>query len=361
MKTQSLLLTALLLAGTSVLLHAQPAPNAPPYTALYVFGESWSVTTGGPYWNGHCANGPMWPEILSTNWGLAYAMANNYTRFFNGGTTSDVLDNQLAHFAGSSNAATGLFVVWAIGNDLGAYLFPSGTFSPRALTNTLGWSNLIARITRNHSNIVVRLHRKGARTVMLADLDDTQRLPFCPRLDDTQTAQLSAQTHAINRALANTWAALDASIPNLRILRMNFHDRWNEFLDQAVSLGFTRADVGVFDDATLKDKSYTGPGSNYVFWDGSHTTSRTHEFWAKWFDEVATQSRTESLRLVARRDSFDLEVRKLKPGRNYTLETSQDLAVWTAQESFTAVEGTNTLTTVASPGAPNMRLFRLAW
>ena len=90
-------------------------------------------------------------------------------------------------------------------------------------------------------------------------------------------------------------------------------------------------------------------------------TALVHEAWAKCFDEVATQSRTESLRLVARRDSFDLEVRKLKPGRNYTLETSQDLAVWTAQESFTAVEGTNTLTTVASPGAPNMRLFRLAW
>lgn len=61
----------------------------------------------------------MWPEILSTNWGLRYVEANNYTRFFNGGTTSDVLDNRLAHFAGSSNATTGLFVVWAVGNDVG--------------------------------------------------------------------------------------------------------------------------------------------------------------------------------------------------------------------------------------------------
>ena len=361
MKTQSLLLTALLLAGTSVLLHAQPAPNAPPYTALYVFGESWSVTTGGPYWNGHCANGPMWPEILSTNWGLAYAMANNYTRFFNGGTTSDVLDNQLAHFAGSSNAATGLFVVWAGGNDIGAYLFPSGTFSPRALTNTVGWSNLIVRMTRNLSNTVVRLHRKGARTVMLADLDEMQRLPFCPRLDDTQAALLSGQLQAGNRSLANTLAALDASITNLRILRMNFHDRWNEFLDQAVSLGFTRADVGVLDDATLKDKSYTGPGSNYVFWDGSHTTSRTHEFWAKWFNEVTTQTRTETLRFVTRSNSLDLEMSKLKPGRSYTVQTSHDLTSWTAQESFTPAEGSNTLTIAPSPSGPPMQVFRLTW
>jgi phospholipase/lecithinase/hemolysin len=361
MKTQRLSLAILVLGATGGLLQAQPASNAPPCTALYVFGDSWSVTAGGPYWNGHCANGPMWPEILSTNWGLRYVEANNYTRFFNGGTTSDVLDNQLAHFAGSSNAATSLFVVWAVGNDVGAYLWPDGTFSPRALTNTLGWSNLSVRINRNHSNIVVRLHRKGARTIMLADLDDTQRLPLCPQLDDTQAAQLSEQTHAINRALANTWAALGSSIPNLRILRFNFHDRWNEFLDQAVSLGFTRVDVGVLDDAALKDKSYTGPGSNYVFWDGSHTTSRVHAFWAQWIDKVATQTRTESLRLVARGDGFDLGLTRLKPGRHYTLETSHDLTSWTAQESFTAVEGTNTVTIAPSSSAPTMRLFRVAW
>ena len=119
--------------------------------------------------------------------------------------------------------------------------------------------------------------------------------------------------------------------------------------------------MGALSDPALKDKSYTGPGPNYVFWDQSHPTSRTHGVCAEWNGEVATQSRTESLRLAARGDSFDLELSKLKPGRHYSIETSHDLMVWSAQESFTAAEGTNTLTIGPSAGGPPMRLFRLAW
>ena len=43
------LFSLLMLAGASGLLRAQPAPGNPPYTALYVFGDSLSATTGGWY------------------------------------------------------------------------------------------------------------------------------------------------------------------------------------------------------------------------------------------------------------------------------------------------------------------------
>jgi hypothetical protein len=82
---------------------------------------------------------------------------------------------------------------------------------------------------------------------------------------------------------------------------------------------------------------------------------------AAWIGEIATQSRTESLRLVARGDAFDLGLTRLKPGRSYTVETSHNLLDWVAHESFTAVEATNTLTNVSSPRGPTMGLFRLAW
>jgi len=68
MKTQAILLTTLSRAGAIGLLRAQPVPSDPPYSALYVFGDSWSWTAGGPYWRSHWSNGPMWPELLSTNW-----------------------------------------------------------------------------------------------------------------------------------------------------------------------------------------------------------------------------------------------------------------------------------------------------
>lgn len=353
---------ALIVGASSALLPGVgSASAAPPYTALYAFGDSWTLTERSPYWQGRWSNGPMWPEILSTNWGLPYVAENNYSRYFAGGTTSAVFNDQVPMFTGSSNAPTALFVLWAFGNDIGEYVFKSdGTLNSYAFTNAAGWSYLIVRMTRNISNSVVRLHKNGARTILVPDGDELQRCPP-PIFNETQQGQISEQVQAYNRMLDRTLAALDASIPNLRILRLNFHDRWNEFLDQALSLGYTVVDRDAISDPALEDKSFTGPGSDYVFWAGAHTTTRVHEVWAKWFDEVATQTRTESLRLVTHNNSFHLELSKLKPGRKYTLETSDNLTAWTTQESFTAGEGTNTLAIAPTAGEPAMRLFRLSW
>ncbi|MBE7502363.1 MAG: hypothetical protein HS113_19175 [Verrucomicrobiales bacterium] len=353
------LVSILMLAGTSGLRGAQPASTNAPYTALYVFGDSLSATTGGWYWNSRWSNGPMWPEILSTNWGLAYRPAGNYAR--GGATTSDVISSQVPQFTGSSNAATALFVVWAGGNDVWYYLAPNNTVSQRALTNTLGWSRLFALMSRNLSNSVVQLHRKGARTVMVQELHDGRTPGAARDLSPTQQTQVEEQVRAFNGILADTLRALDASIPDLRVLRLGFHDRWNAFLGQAVSLGFTRTDLGALGDPGLADKSYTGPARDYVFWDANHPTSRTHAVWAEWFDEVATRTRTESLRLVARSNTFDLELTRLKPGRSYALEASANLVEWAVQQSFTADEGTNTVRLASAPPDPGVRAFRLSW
>jgi len=98
-----------------------------------------------------------------------------------------------------------------------------------------------------------------------------------------------------------------------------------------------------------------------VFWDAYHPTSRTHGVWAEWFDEVATQTRTESLRLRMEDETFTLELSKLKPGRAYALEVSSNLVEWAVQESFTADEGTNTVRLASAPADPGLRAFRLSW
>lgn len=359
MKPAFVLFAILFLSTTSARLYAQPAPPDPPYSAIYVFGDSWSWTAGGPYWRSHWSNGPMWPELLSTNWGLTYVPAHNYA---GAATTSDVIGSQVPRFRGSSNAPTALFVVWAGGNDLWDHLFPNNTLNPAVLTNTSGWSNLFVRMTRNLSNSIVRLHQNGARTVMVSDLDAVPRSPgFASRLSGAQRVQVGEQVQVFNGTLATALAALDAAIPNLRILRFDLHDRWDAFLDEAVSLGFVRTDLGALLDPELKDKSFTGPGRDYVFWDENHTTSRTHEVWAEWLGEVATQTRTESLRLRAEGEAFTLELSKLKPGRVYAVEASGNLADWAVEDSFTADEGTNTVTLASAPKHPGLRAFRLSW
>src|SRR5437667_414305 len=63
-----------------------------PFNSMYFFGFSWTDTRGilpdgskcftwsdpQKYYQGHACNGPMWPEFLSTNLGLAYVASNNY-------------------------------------------------------------------------------------------------------------------------------------------------------------------------------------------------------------------------------------------------------------------------------------------
>ena len=109
-------LATLAFAGAVAGLSAQtPPPADPPYTALYVFGDSDSSTSGGPYWMGRCSNGPTWPEFLSTNLGLTYVASRN--RAVGGATTSDVL-GQIKQLPSPTHAATSLFIAWAGSNDL---------------------------------------------------------------------------------------------------------------------------------------------------------------------------------------------------------------------------------------------------
>jgi hypothetical protein len=47
-------------------------------------------------------------------------------------------------------------------------------------------------------------------------------------------------------------------------------------------LGFTHATVGALNDPSLSDKSFSGPGANYVFWDSQHPTAKAHAVVAQW-------------------------------------------------------------------------------
>ena len=123
-----------LLMLTMLTLSAAVQAQFSSYTALYVFGDSWSATSGGLdglYWRSRWSNGPMWPETLSTNWGLTYLAAHNYAK--GGATTSDVIGSQVPRFNGASNAASSLSVVWAGQNDFYFYLVPNGTLNTQAM------------------------------------------------------------------------------------------------------------------------------------------------------------------------------------------------------------------------------------
>src|SRR5256886_17172758 len=88
---------------------------APPYDALYAFGDSLTDTGREPaepyfHYDGRWSNGPLWVEYLSTRLGFPYNPDNNLAH--SGAQTDDTL-GQVMDFVPTADVEGSLFVVWA--------------------------------------------------------------------------------------------------------------------------------------------------------------------------------------------------------------------------------------------------------
>lgn len=325
-------------AAVAGLLAQTPLPPDPPYAAVYVFGDSDSATSGGPYWMGRCSNGPTWPEFLSTNLGLTYVASHNHA--VGGATTGGVL-GQIKRFSPPINAATSLFIAWAGSNDL---LLP--LYDAHLLTNDAYWSSLTARMVGNLSNGVVQLYAKGARSIIVGEMFELSRFPILADSTEFAKARQRQRVTTYNRALASNLDALSESLPDLRLQVLPVHDLFEDFFNHYDELGFVNVHIGAMEDPALTDKSYAGPGKDYAFWDGFHASTKLHAIWAGWYFDLIRQARLERLSLQAGKEPGELWLSRLKRGRRYWLERSGDLLEWQTVHSFAAEGGTNLVSVV---------------
>ena len=144
-----------------------------------------------------------------------------------------------------------------------------------------------------------------------------------------------------NAALAVALDNIDQAKPDLRLYTLNMQSKVDDLHANAASYGFTKTFPGAIEDPSLADKSFTGPGKDYLYWDQQHATSKAHEFMAAWNLEAITNSVLERLTLSTAADAFSLRMSKLLIGRDYTLQRSSDLTSWQDVHTFTASAGTN--------------------
>lgn len=332
-------------------LHA-PAQTAPGFSALYAFGDSLTDTDSiaalfPRYYDWQFSNGPLWVEQLSPRLGFAYSSANN--RAIAGTTTAGAL-SQVNSFSAPANAGTALFALWSGGND---FLNNLGQG-----TNETSWSNLIVTAVQNLSNALVRLHARGARTVLVPNLPDIGRTPrlrngYTPAFQD----YVSAKSRQFNAALAATLDHLRQSTPGLQLVGLDVFTKMAFTITNLATYGFTVATIGALDDPALTDKSFSGPGRNYVFWDSIHPSSKAHGLIANWAFEVLDSA--PGVTLACRRSGPTLEVtcQRLETARSYTLQVSTRLPDWSDAGSFIATNASMTLSLpLASEGATLYRV-----
>jgi phospholipase/lecithinase/hemolysin len=290
------------------------------FTALYVFGDSFAATAGGPYCGGKWSNGPMWPEFLSTNLGFAYQAQNN--RAVGAATSTQVLA-QVGSLPAPANAGSALFVVCLGYNDFG----PSWP-----ITSDPTWSNVTRVAVLNWSNSVATCYEKGARTAVALNFIDFNVFPGLARAVPDR-AYARRKTIEANAALRAAREGLRLNYPDLRLVTIDHFGAGDLLATNFASYGFSRIDLGALEDRLLSDKSCNGPGKDYFFWDGAHTTSKAHALFA---DLLLAALRGTRMALAQERDGFRLTIEPLQIGRTYRLQQSADLMHWEELSAFPA-------------------------
>jgi thermolabile hemolysin len=320
------LTAAVLFAG----LRAWPAP--PPYEALYAFGDSLTDTGREPaepalHYNGRWSNGPLWVEYLSTNLGFAYDPSKNLAR--SGAQTDDTYQQVLA-FVPTQDISRALFVVWAGGNDF------LQEYDKNGFDNS-SWDRQIAYSVSSLSNAVLRLRDKGARFILVPNTVDVTRIPLLNKLFAPLKDYLRGKVQQFNRGLAEALDRISADHPDLVLYRVDFYTRVDTLIVDAGPFGFTETEIDAISDVTLLDKSFDGPGANYVFWDPIHPSTKAHRLIAGWFQNVvAPQPIHATLRPAG--GQLELSLTGAEIGRSYSIRRTTDLANWSVLQTVMALD-----------------------
>jgi len=147
--------------------------------------------------------------------------------------------------------------------------------------------------------------------------------------------------------------------PDLRMLLLDVWPKINEVRANPTRYGFTVTTIGALDDPALADKSFTGPGADYLYWD-FHGTSKLHKLIASWHLDVLTNSILEKLEVQLTNGSAMIAMSHLLIGRDYTLQNSSDLTSWNDVQTFTASAGINQVSQALETGTRSA-FYRLQW
>jgi phospholipase/lecithinase/hemolysin len=349
-KLISFTLAVLLFEG--ILVPAQAA-----YTSLYVFGDALSTTTNNTsgltqyYYGKRYSNGRVWVEVLAQRQGLPYNPNNNWSYF---DCNSANLVANVNKFTAPADAATALFVIWVNNSDM----FDEALNANVSLTE---WTAAMNRCQTNYLKAITSLYAKGVRTVIAPNVVDISAVPYfnayinakfmrqrCIAFNTNFTATLNGITSATNKLGQLLY-------PGLKIYSPDFFALLDSALTNAPALGLKNAmlaglSIDATDDPLLLDKSMTGPGATYVFWDDLDPTARLHAIMADITQQIVSPAQISQVTpLLTGVDQLD--VASLPIGLNGVVEgitvTNTSPADWAPVQSFSSPGAAQSLFVVA--------------
>jgi phospholipase/lecithinase/hemolysin len=327
--------------------------SARAFDAIYAFGDSLTDTGNSPpastnYYQGRYSNGPLWVEYLSTSLGFSYEMSNNFA--VSGAQTSDTL-TQALQFTAPPNPANALFVVWAGANDF------IDSASLTTYNNDAFWNAEIADGVANLSNAVQVLYADGARTALVPNVVDLTRTPDASSFPSFALTYFRNKIVQFNTSLASALVSIQTAHPDLVVIAADAFAQFNQLLANFAAYGFTNTTADALDDPSLTDKSFDGPGADYLFWDEIHPTTKAHALIAQGFQSLLPAATPLRLTVAVAGNTIDITFTGLQVGQAYTLQTSTNLTAWSDLTPVTATNATQQTTLELAPSA--VGFFRL--
>jgi len=290
-------------------------------TGLFVFGDSLSDggnsglvsqdATGGavvfppfPYYNGQYSNGPVAVEYLwksfnpgsnafkpSLSGGTNYAIGGATTGLESFNSVNDSVPDalkpayvqksnvwQLQTFASQSptfDPATSLFVVWLFPNDV-LYEDKTGML-PGTVPGSTGGANVVSNGIANIATTIHTLASAGARHFLVPNMPDLGESPEF--LGKPEAPFLTGLTASFNANLTQTLSILDGALTSAEIVQFDTARLFRQVVADPAAFGFEVADQQCVQNLL---NGQCDP-SKWVFWDGVHPTTRTHEVLAQQF------------------------------------------------------------------------------
>ncbi len=251
------------------------SPSNSQIDQLYVFGDSLSdagnvfrVTEGTypptpPYFQGRYSNGRVWVEQLATKLGLSAERTNNFA--YGGATTANARENgipgvlvQIQNFVKTNPQGDpkALYVVWGGAND---YL-GGGETNP-------------TRVVENITMAIESLSKTGAKRFLVANLPDLGILPATRNTSAAKSLSSLSQSH--NATLSRSLEALNQKLGNeTQIFALDVSRLYQTAIATPSKFGLKNVTNACLNNTACKP-------SEFLFWDGIHPTTKTHQLLAE--------------------------------------------------------------------------------
>ncbi len=281
--------------------------------------------------------------MLSQRQGLSYDSNKNESYY--GQTSKDMAVN-VTNFA-APDAATALFAIWVADAD---FVWLLNNYPPPF--NTTVWSNTVNQSITNHLKAIQNLYyNKGARTFIMPNAVDLTKVPTYSGLSSGNKSFVRQRVIDFNTGLLAMLDQQRTLLPDITIYVPDMFTLLDNLVAHPTNYGMTNSISFALHNGFTP---FSGPGTNYVFWDDLNPGAKVQEIIADTIQALISPAQISKFTMLT--GSNRLDVVNLPLGLGGFVDGSTNLLNWTMIQSIT----TNAAQSVFVPASSGpLQLYRL--